>query len=188
MAAHPCYRINLGTFIDVAPNPLPDIHPFLPNYDSDFDAGCLALLRLYETQEKRRLGQQISKCQRSRARLTEIRLLAAFFPPGPLRPHDPWKRCSLSEFPRNERQAGQRWYLLGCQEPGGGTASVLKALGPPSASEGLRRSQNHLLALATSQPAWEPRERGAQARASRLPSLRTGGDVGDVVVTSLPRV
>lgn len=115
VAGCPCYRINLGTFIDVAPNPLPDIHPFLPNYDSDFDAGCLALLRLYKTQEKRRLGQQISKRQGSRARLTEHRFLAAFFPPGPLQPNDPWKHCGLSEFPRNKRQAGHRWYLLGCQ-------------------------------------------------------------------------
>lgn len=43
------YRINVGTFIDVAPNPLPTRHSILPDHNGAFAAGLLAHLNPRET-------------------------------------------------------------------------------------------------------------------------------------------
>jgi len=106
--ACPHCGINLGTFTDAAPNPLPATYPFSPNHDGDFDAGCLARPRLYKARETHQLSQQTGVREGSGTHLSKHWFLAAFFLPGPLRPSDLWKRRSLRELLRNKCWADHR--------------------------------------------------------------------------------
>lgn len=136
--------------------------------------------------EKLWFGQQINKREELRTPVCKHWLLTAFFLPRPL-----WPKVWVNSRETKARRAGSgeiAGHLLGCQSAWRGAASVPEAPGPPAASEGLTHSQNHFPALATSQPAWESWEHSAQARASWPPSLQTGRDTGDVVVTSFPWV